>query len=83
MIKNIRLAVFGATLSILASACTDDTFSGTSPVRMEGKASIPLVVTIPDAQIVQTRTGGSGDASIEKLNVLLFDNSAGDTNEGG
>lgn len=83
MVNNIRLIVFGAFLSVLITACTDDTFSGTDSVRTEGSARICLTITIPDAEIVQTRAGVSGDASVEKLNVLLFDNSQGDTDETG
>lgn len=81
MVNNIRLIVFGAFLSALIAACTDDTFSGKDSVRTEGSASIRVTITIPDAEIVQTRAGGSGDAAIENLNVLLFDNSHGDTDE--
>lgn len=73
--------MFGAFLSALITACTDDTFSGQNSVRTEGSARIRVTITIPDVEIVQTRAGGSGDAAIENLNILLFDNSHGDADE--
>lgn len=81
MIKKFRLILFGTVLSIWAGACTDDTFSDTDSVRTEGNAHIRLSVTIPDAEIVRTRAGGTGDESVENLDVLLFDNTTADTDE--
>nr|WP_082073372.1 hypothetical protein [Bacteroides acidifaciens] len=81
MIKNLRLPLFGVFLSVLAGSCTDNTFSDAGSIRTEGNARIPFSVTIPDAEIVQTRGGGTNDSSVERLNVLLFDNSMSSTNE--
>lgn len=80
-VKKIRLAVWGTVMSVLILACTDDTFSGPDSGRKWGNAHIRLTVTVSDAEIVQTRAADRNDASIQKLDVLLFDNTQGNTDE--
>lgn len=80
-VKNIRLAICGTVLSVLILACTDDTFPGADSGRTTGSAHIRLTVTIPDAEIVRSRAGEMNDASIQKLDVLLFDNTQGNGDE--
>lgn len=80
-VKNMRLAVWGTVMSVLILACTDDTFSGPDSGRTWGNAHIRLAITVPDAEIVQTRAADRNDASIQKLDVLLFDNTQGNADE--
>lgn len=81
MIHTIRLTMIGAIFSILFLGCTDDTFTDSGGVRTEGSAPIRFTLTIPDAEIIQTRAGTNTDASLVSIDVLLFDNSGSKTDE--
>lgn len=81
MIHTIRLTMIGVIFSILFFGCSDDTFTGSGGVRTEGSASIRFTLTVPDAEIIQTRAVTHTDASLVSLDVLLFDNSGGKTDE--